>query len=156
VKVWILQTGEPLHCDGGNPRPMRAMNLADMLVGRGHSVVIWSSAFYHQEKVHRTTKFESLKINDLLTINLIPSVGYKKNIGLSRLIDHAQLAWNLSRILEKDIFTKPDVAFVGYPPIECSFVVAHYLTNKSIPFVLDVKDQWPDIFLEPFPKILGL
>ena len=61
MRVWILQTGEPLHCDGGNPRPMRAMNLSNTLVALGHEVVLWSSAFFHQEKKHRSKKFKKFK-----------------------------------------------------------------------------------------------
>ena len=53
LTIWLLQTGEPLHIDAGNPRPMRAMNLANALVAAGHKVVLWSSSFYHQEKRHR-------------------------------------------------------------------------------------------------------
>ena len=48
MNIWILQTGEPLHSDGENARPMRAMNLANKLIENGHSVTLWSSAFSHQ------------------------------------------------------------------------------------------------------------
>jgi hypothetical protein len=41
MKIWIFQTGEPLHCDFGNPRPMRAINLANTFVEKGHNVIIW-------------------------------------------------------------------------------------------------------------------
>ena len=51
--VWILQTGEPLHIDEGNPRPMRAINLSNKLIEAGHQVVLWSSAFSHQGKRYR-------------------------------------------------------------------------------------------------------
>jgi hypothetical protein len=40
LTVWILQTGEPLHIDGENARPMRAMNLSNALVEAGHKVSI--------------------------------------------------------------------------------------------------------------------
>ena len=36
--VWIFQTGEPLHIDSENPRPMRAMNLSDKQKGVGLSL----------------------------------------------------------------------------------------------------------------------
>ena len=88
--VWILQTGEPLHIDNDNSRPMRAMNLSDKLVGSGHSVILWSSAFNHRIKKHRSKKYETHKVNDNLEIRLIPSYGYKKNISLARLLDHFQ------------------------------------------------------------------
>ena len=31
-KIWIFQAGEPLHIDGSDSRPMRAMNLANFFV----------------------------------------------------------------------------------------------------------------------------
>ena len=48
----------------------------------------------------------------------------------------------------------PDVAFVGYPPIETAAVILRWLKQKQIPTVIDVKDQWPSVFLEPFPARL--
>lgn len=154
MKVWILQTGEPLHCDSGSSRPMRAINLTNALVERGHDVVLWSSGFYHQEKRHRTKEFESQVFNEKITINLIPSIGYKRNIGLGRLIDHALLAWKLSKILKEGNYIPPDVAFIGYPPIETAAVMLAWLKKKKVPSIIDVKDQWPLLFLEPFPKKL--
>lgn len=152
--VWILQTGEPLHSDKGSPRPMRAMNLANALIERGHHVVIWSSAFFHQEKIHRSFEFQSIEFSNQLTINLIPSMGYTRNIGIRRLIDHAQLAINLGRLLSSGKYDPPDSAFVGFPPIEIAAVMIRWLRNKNVPAIIDAKDQWPDIFLEPVPKIL--
>jgi len=68
LTIWILQTGEPMHSDYGSPRPMRAMNLANALVDKGHNVILWSSGFYHQEKRHRSKSFEKIHINDKLEI----------------------------------------------------------------------------------------
>ena len=152
--IWIFQTGEPLHCDEGNPRPMRAMNLANKLASRGHHVVIWSSAFYHQEKSHRCKKFSSITISQHIQINLIPTVGYSKNIGLLRLVDHAQLAIKLNGMLKSFSGELPDLAFIGFPPIEAAYVLTKWLKKKSIPSILDIKDQWPQIFIDKFPNIL--
>ena len=62
MKVWIIQTAEPMHIDHGSVRSMRAMNLADALVDSGHEVVIWTSAFMHSTKVHRTRFFKTHKM----------------------------------------------------------------------------------------------
>lgn len=153
MRVWILQTGEPLHIDKGSPRPMRAINLSNKLIERGHNVVIWSSAFSHQSKKHRVKEFTSYKVNSNLEIRLIPSCGYKRHIGLARLIDHLQLSWNLKKILKKE-FNSPDIAFIGYPPIETASVMSKWLKKRNISVVLDVKDLWPSMFVEVFPKIL--
>lgn len=152
MKIWIFQTGEPLHGDGGVPRPMRAMNLANALLARGHEVVIWSAAFYHQEKHHRCKEFLIERVSGNLTICFVPSPGYSTSVGLGRLYDHAILAKNLHNELIQSDLPTPDVAFVGYPPIEFAYVAAFWLKRNSIPFVVDVKDQWPDIFVRAFPK----
>jgi glycosyltransferase involved in cell wall biosynthesis len=151
--VWIFQTGEPLNSDKGNIRPMRAMNLAKALLEKGHKVIIWSSCFYHQKKTQRAKLFKKIVINKKLEIRLIPSPGYKKNISIGRLFDHFILAYNLKKKLdlEKNL---PDIAFVGYPPIETAFIMTNWLKKKKVPYLLDIKDQWPLIFIESVPKIL--
>ena len=47
----------------------------------------------------------------------------------------------------------PDRVFLGYPPIETSFVILRWAKKNNIPLMLDVKDNWPENFIEPFPKI---
>ena len=103
MKIWIFQSGEPLHTDADNLRPMRAMNLANVLLDMGHEVVLWSSSFFHQEKRHRSEGYEVLKPRDRLEIRLIPSPGYQKNIGVGRIYDHVKLAQNLLTALKKAI-----------------------------------------------------
>ena len=130
---------------------MRAMNLADVLVSRGHKVVIWSSLFFHQEKRKRDHLIYQFEYKKNLEYRLIDSPGYQKHIGFSRLFDHACLAWNLKKSLDNEI-DLPDVAFLGYPPIETAFIMSSWLEKRNIPFLLDIKDMWPNIFLEIFPR----
>jgi len=153
MKVWILQTGEPLHIDEGNIRPMRAMNLSNKLIEAGHSVVLWSSAFNHQTKKHRVQKYSTYHVNEKLEIRLIPSFGYNKHIGFARLVDHIQLALNLKKMLKKEKEI-PDVVFIGYPPIETAAILSKWLKIRNIPMVLDVKDLWPQMFIDKFPSFL--
>jgi glycosyltransferase involved in cell wall biosynthesis len=153
MKIWILQTGEPLHIDNDNPRPMRAMNLSNKLVAAGHSVVLWSSAFSHQGKRHRTSEYTVHKVDKNLEIRLIPSCGYQRHIGFARLIDHSQLAWNLKKLLKKEK-SVPDIAFIGYPPIETAAVMSKWLKARSVPMILDVKDLWPSMFIDALPSLL--
>lgn len=149
MKVWILQTGEPLHVDLDIQRPMRAMNLANALTQKGHEVIIWSSDFNHFTKKHRYNKFSSIKIDKNLTINLLPSLGYKNNVSVRRLFDHAQLALNLRKHLNGSEL--PNIAVIGYPPIESAWTLTNFLTKRKIPVILDVKDAWPDILVRGLP-----
>jgi glycosyltransferase involved in cell wall biosynthesis len=153
LTIWLLQTGEPLHIDAGNPRPMRAMNLANALVASGHKVVLWSSSFYHQEKRHRVQGSDHITVSHGLEIRLLSSPGYRRNIGPGRLWDHALLARNLAKELSKETVA-PDVAFIGYPPIETAAVMTRWLAIRGIPCMVDVKDQWPTIFIDALPAPL--
>jgi len=152
VKVWILQTGEPLQIDSNGLRPMRAMNLSKALTDQGHHVTLWSSDFDHFTKQHRFGTEKTIEVSSQLTIRLIKSRGYKSHIGVGRLLDHAQLGWNLRRMLKDE--TAPDVSFVGYPPIEPAWVMTRWLHNHNSPTILDIKDAWPDNLVEAFPSTL--
>lgn len=152
MKVWILQTGEPLQIDSFGLRPMRAMNLSEALIARGHDVTIWSSDFDHFSKSHRFGRTTTLNPVEHLTIRLLASSGYKSNRGLARLLDHSILAINLLRELRKQ--NPPDIAFIGYPPIEIAWVMTRWLKKNSVPSMLDVKDAWPDVLKRAFPGYL--
>jgi glycosyltransferase involved in cell wall biosynthesis len=150
MKVWILQTGEPLQIDNNGARAMRAINLSNSLADKGHQVTLWSANFDHFTKKHRYKGSRTINHNTNLQIKLIDSVGYKRNQGIKRLIDHAQLAFSLHFALKK--MELPDVAFIGYPPIEVAWIMSRFLKKNSIPMVLDVKDIWPDVLLRALPS----
>ena len=151
MEICIFQTGEPLHIDKGNYRPMRCMLLADKLIEKGHKVIIISSDFFHQRKIHRFNRFKLIKVKKNLEIQLIPSIGYQKHVSLIRVIDHFILAFNLFLFLKKNKKFRPDKIFLGYPPILTSLVITKWCLKKRISFILDVKDKWPEHFIEPFP-----
>ena len=101
MKIWILQTGEFLQIDGQNVRPMRAINLSEYFLKRGHSVNLISSDFSHQMKLHRYKNLTIKNISDNFQITLIPSPGYKSNISIKRLLDHFILGINTFKYLLK-------------------------------------------------------
>ena len=100
MHICIFQTGEPIHIDRGNYRPMRAMLLANKLIENGHKVSLISSSFFHQRKEFRCKNQKSIKVNENLEIYLVPSIGYKKHIGIKRIFDHIFLAFNLHIFLK--------------------------------------------------------
>jgi glycosyltransferase involved in cell wall biosynthesis len=128
------------------------MNTADALIEAGHRVVIWSSAFSHQDRRHRTRQTEVRDLSEQLQYRLIPSPGYERNVGVARLWDHACLGLNLRRALADT--PPPDACLVGYPPIETAAVMADWLRHRRVPFLIDVKDLWPLPFLDAFPNVL--
>jgi len=128
---------------------MRSANLARALLKAGHEVVLWTADFQHMEHKHQFGGTKTVTPEQGLVIHFLQSRGYRRNIGFERLVDHAQLAWNLKSELRKA--EPPDVAFVGYPPIEPAFVMVEWLKKRSVPTLLDVKDRWPDVLLRALP-----
>ena len=151
-EIWIVQTGEPMPSDSGQ-RPMRAINLSESLFKNGFKVKIITSKFFHQKKIHRKSdkKFFSNSIEEVY----IDSPGYKKNLSFSRLFDHAIIAINLKKYL-KSISKKPDLIFVGFPPIEFAYVATKWAHKNKIPCIIDIKDQWPNLFYENRPILVKL
>ena len=156
MHICIFQTGEPLHIDSGKYRPMRAMLLANELIKKNHKVTLISASFYHQRKLFRSKSFKSIRVNKNLEIKLINSCGYRKNIGIKRIIDHIILSLNLYKFLSQNKNFIPDKIFLGYPPIETSLGLLIWANKKNIPVMIDIKDNWPENYIEPFPKIIRL
>lgn len=147
MNIWIFQTGEPMPHDGGMPRPMRAISLTKSLLELGVDITIFTSRFDHFSKSHRVgSKCIELE-GGRLKVNQVSSSGYKNNIGFKRIVDHVCLSLGLAGLLtEYTRKERPCLAIVGYPPVEFAFVAALYLKWLKVPYVLDVKDLWPEIF----------
>ncbi len=150
MTILILQTGEPLDIDEGEMRPMRAINLTNKLNKENIKVELISSVFDHTKKIHR--KNFKIKYNtELRKTHLLKSPGYKSNISLERIFDHFLMSLSLIKYLMKKR-NKPNLVFIGFPPIETAFIMSIYCSWNKIPYVLDIKDLWPFIFIEHFPE----
>jgi glycosyltransferase involved in cell wall biosynthesis len=134
--------------------PMRCMNLTSALLDRGHEVVVWTSAFSHQKRAFRSVSVNPRVIDDRLSVIYTPSTGYRSSVGPARLVDHLIMGARCHSLLHEGLVPAPDVAFVGFPPIEFAFAAARYLKRMGIPYVVDPKDMWPEFFSERLPSSL--
>lgn len=149
MRVWVLQTGEYLPYLHPNNRPMRAANVVHALADRGHDVTLWTADFSHHELRHLYGRNTVVRARPNVDIRLVHSPGYRRNVGPGRLYDHWVLANNLRRLLRGE--EPPDVAIVGFPPVEAAAQMVDWLADHGIPTVIDVKDQWPETLLRVFP-----
>jgi glycosyltransferase involved in cell wall biosynthesis len=149
MNVWLLQIGEILPLQTGTRRLRTAM-LADKLTERGHNVLWWASAFDHFGKKWIFSKDMEFQVNERLRIKALKGMGYRKNISLSRFIDHRMIAWKFRRFA--DGIEKPDVIVASMPSYDLAFEAARYAKKYGIPVIVDIRDQWPDIFIENVPQ----
>jgi glycosyltransferase involved in cell wall biosynthesis len=151
MNIWLLTIGELLPLSD-NVRKLRVPMLADTLVARGHNVLWWTSAFEHQRKIWVVEKDREIVIQPNYKLYCIRGCGYKKNVSLARYIDHRIIAHKFRKLAPD--YPKPDIIVASMPCYHLAYEGALYAHAHNIPFVVDIRDLWPDIFWEHFPAFL--
>ena len=150
MNIWLITVGEPLPTDGENQRLYRTGILAELLERKGHRVIWWTSSVNHVTKKQRCLTDKSLAINPNFQIKIIRSINYKINVSLARMINHYHLAKKFHRLALSE--EKPDIIVCSLPTLFLSMEAVKYGKGKSVPVVLDIRDLWPDIFIELVPE----
>lgn len=150
MKVWLITIGEPLPTDSADERLLRTGILAEMLVKSGHEVVWWTSAFDHVRKRHRTVGNAVVQLADRYRLVMLHSRGYRNNISVARLLDHRDHAREFCALASGEPL--PDVILCSMPSIELSFAAVQFAVSNNIPIALDIRDLWPDIFVDHAPS----
>lgn len=148
--IWLITVGEPLpDMENGNPRLLRTGVLAEKLSERGHAVTWWTSTFDHYAKVHHAREDTTLAWGNV-TIRMLHSVGYKRNISFQRFIEHRGVARKFTR--EARALDSPDIILCSLPTIELSWAAVRYGLERNIPVILDIRDLWPDVLIDVVPR----
>jgi glycosyltransferase involved in cell wall biosynthesis len=149
MNVWLVNIGEPLPVDPGGARLLRIGTLAERLAADGHQVLWWTTRFDHSRKRQRTGAAELLTSSGV-RLRLLDAVAYRRNVSLARLINHRQLAKTFAKQARSEL--RPDIIICSYPTIELSCEVVRYGQEYNVPTVLDLRDLWPDLFLDILPR----
>ena len=152
MNIWLVQRWESLPVDEGQQRMMRTGLLAEALLRRGHDVLWWTSAFNHELRTHRYDKDTLVTVSPHYRLWIMHGGGYKKNISLARIIDHRNLARKFQKLSVKE--SKPDIILSSLPTVELCREAVEYGRREGVPVVLDMRDMWPDIFVDIFPRSL--
>jgi len=154
--MWFIAIGEPTPIPVNFNDLHRCGQLAYQFHVEGNDVTWFTSNFDHFNK--EFVNAEESKIlkyshdNKNFKINFLKARPYKKNISLSRFINH----YLISKEFKKEIkfLKKPDIIYVSFPSIELAYEAVRFGKINNIPVVVDFRDLWPDIFLTALPKIL--
>ena len=145
VNIWLVTIGEPLPLDP-DVRKLRTGMLADCLVEKGHTLRWWVSDFEHQRKKMVFESDREVSLSNRLTLQVLHGSGYHKNISLSRYLDHRILAHKFSVYSPK--VEPPDVIVASIPCHHLAYETVRYAHSRKIPVLIDVRDLWPDVFLD--------
>jgi len=132
---------------GENFRHQRYTLLYELLRKATVDVTWLTSDFHHWSHSRRSvSRIPSLDRGNILLVKTLP---YKRNISVRRFISYVLLSvatlYRLFRLPKQ-----PDLILcVG--PVEEVFLVSLYARLRKVPFVLDVVDLWPDLYVFAFP-----
>jgi len=153
MRVWLTELAEPLPLSPGG-RLMRAGLVADELARSGHDVTWWTSTFDHVSKVSRRTSNHTQALAPNYRIELLHAPGYATNHGLARMRHHRRIAAVFASRAPST--PAPDLAYCCVPTLEVTDAVLRYAIPRGIRVVVDVRDLWPDVFLDAVPRGLRL
>ena len=153
MRVWLITIGEPLPTYGTGDRLHRTGQLASRLVSEGHRVVWWSSTFDHARKRYRFRTDTWVDVTSQYRICLLhPRIGYSGHVSFARIVNHYLVAERFRRFASKE--PVPDVILCSLPTLELSVEATSYGRRNAVPVVIDARDMWPDIFLDPVPGMV--
>ena len=134
----------------GDQRLHRTGVLARSLKSQGHKVTWWTSTFDHYHKVQRWDHDHTAVVDEDYRLHIVHSPGYTKNVSIRRILDHSVHARRVKRRMLQEA-AHPDVILCSLPTLELCQVAVDYGHACDVPIVLDIRDLWPDIFLDEVP-----
>lgn len=156
MNFWIIHAQEPLPQPSHvtTRRLWRSNTIAEMLAGRGHRVVRWRSGYSHYEKRYLVSGSPREKVEGY-EFQFLEGPPYRRHIGFRRIRHHQAVARKFSE-LAVAIDHRPDAIHVSNVPIELCRAAVEFARQRGIPVVIDVRDLWPDLFLDIVPAALSI
>ena len=146
-RIWLLQDGEALPTDE-NPRLMRTGNLAEKLVAAGFDVTWWTSRFNHNLKKLRALTGDVHPMGEHYRIRPLDGPGYTTNLSIRRIRHYRALAAHFTERAQH--VEMPDLILGSMPSPELCGAGMRFAKQFGVPFVVDIRDPWPDIFADYF------
>ncbi len=125
--------------------------LAEILTAdQDNNVTWWASSFDHYRKKDREIKESTLEIKKNYTIRFIKGITYKSNLSLKRLFHH--MHEGRAFVKKASQCTKPDVIVCAMPTLEMAYYASIYAKKNNIPFLVDIRDMFPDMYVDFVPS----
>lgn len=123
-----------------SPHGTRSYEFARRLVSKGHEVTMLTSMTNLQEADKQLGEWRaSVQGIDIIAIN----VDYSQSMGYPRRVV-AFLAFALKAAWASR-YLSPDVVFATSTPLTVAIPAAEAARKHSVPFVLEIRDLWPEI-----------
>ncbi len=153
-KVWLVKEGEALPIDKGQQRLLRMGLIAEEFDKAGANIKWFASTFDHNLKKFRVNHTIELPVNDHYSVCLLHGRNYKKNLSAGRILHYADERKQFGKLTCH--MEQPDVIIAAMPNIDLALAAVKYGRKHSIPVFVDVRDMWPELYEDYFPRFKKL
>jgi glycosyltransferase involved in cell wall biosynthesis len=122
------------------------------LADAGFEVVWWTSSFSHHFKTQRCVGWRDIEVQEQFTIRLVPTPGYKKNVGVGRI--WRDLVFGLKVHFRGSALPKPDMVIYSESPLNFGIGGYSVARKRDIPIVFHQMDLWPELIVDALPRAL--
>ena len=146
MTVWLQNPFDNLPTEGY--RKQRYWMMAEAFVRAGHRVVLWTSDFNHTTKTKRAEKVAGVA---KVEVRQVPTLPYRKNVGLERVKSHRDYAkvWERMALATGE---RPDLIVTSLPTISGAEAALRLGRKLGAKVVVDVQDAWPETFERLAPR----
>jgi glycosyltransferase involved in cell wall biosynthesis len=148
MKVWLINPYGPLPSETW--RPYCFPLIAEVLLDAGHEVIWWTSNFAHHFKKFRSDDWQDISVRDGFTIRLVPSPGYRDNIGLGRIIRDVVFAYRC--YFRGRSGPRPDLIIHSESPLTFGFAGQRLADRHGCPSIYHQMDLWPELIVRKAPR----
>ena len=150
MKVWLINPYGPLPSEAW--RSYCFAQIAEVLTSEGHEVIWWTSNFAHHFKKFRSEGWDDVEAWQGFRIRLVPTTGYRRNIGLGRLVRDFVFAIRTYRRGRTE--PKPDLIIHSESPLTFGFAGQRLADLHGCPSIYHQMDLWPELIVNTAPRFL--
>lgn len=147
MKVWLINPYGPIPGEGWRDYSFAIM--AEALGEAGHEVIWWTSNFSHHFKKFRSNGWQDIQLAPRTVIRLVPTPGYKRNIGIGRIIRDLYFAVRAYRRGRQE--APPDCIVYSESPLTFGYAGQKLAEFHNVPVIFDQMDLWPELFEQAVP-----
>lgn len=135
--IWFFYPYGPLPSE--NTLEFRYIRFSRELAKYGFKCVWWTANFNHGTKSYRAEDWKLIEVSDNISVFLVPSTSYKKNISVGRIFFEVNYARNLGKRIKAE--EKPDLIITSGTGMITAFRPCWpYMEKNNIPVIYDIMD----------------
>lgn len=150
MKIWMINPYGPVPSEAW--RTYCYPLIAEVLTSDGHEVTWWTSNFAHHFKKFRSDDWADIQAGLGFCIRLVPTTGYRKNIGVGRVVRDAVFALRTYRRGRAE--PRPDLIIHSESPLTFGFAGQRLADHHGCPSIYHQMDLWPELIVDAVPSRL--